>query len=124
MVALAGYLNTRDTGVKEVGEVRRDRSYETSLALARAVAVKLREDPALVHQKAVEHLPGIRANVQGLALNWVDEWAALIGGPDSALEAALLREDEHGADLRSVAPFAGTLTTEERLAALRTVYGK
>jgi hypothetical protein len=102
-------------------DIRRDRSYLNSLALAHAVVRKLSSDSELVQVKAAKNLPLVRSNVRGLALSWVDEWERLLAGPPELIAEALLRDDEHGADMRSVAPFAGTLTQSERIAAFQSV---
>jgi hypothetical protein len=100
---------------------RRDRSHRVGLAVATAVAEKLRAHPDQVIARASSQLPQIRGHVRGLAVDWVDEWARLLDGPLDDLERALTRDDQHGANMRSVAPLAGILTWEERTAALRTV---
>lgn len=99
---------------------RRDRSYNVGLGVATAVAAKLREDPAPIIAKARGQLPRIQEHVRGEAVRWVDEWATLLNGPLDELEHALVRDDQHGASLRSVAPFAGVLDWDERVAALRS----
>lgn len=53
------------------------------------------------------------------ANGWLDEWAALVDGPPERLVEVFPGEDEHKIDLRQVSPFAGALSDEERLAAIR-----
>ena len=53
------------------------------------------------------------------AVGWLDEWQALLDGPPEQLVDVFLGGDEHSVDLRQVSPFAGALSDEERLAAIR-----
>jgi hypothetical protein len=48
-----------------------------------------------------------------------DEWAELIEHPGARLVDVFLGEHEHSVDLRQVSPFAGALSEEERLAAIK-----
>jgi hypothetical protein len=91
------------------------------LALARATASRIRDDPALL-QVGRENLPAIRAHSGGLALNLCDEWEHLIAAGPEAVADALVDPTEHGHDLRQQSPFAGVLTNEERWAAIGSVY--
>jgi len=95
------------------------REVRLNLALHRAVAKKLLEDPDAVTSIAIRNVPKIRANVFGRRPeSLVDEWESLLHGPTGPLIAALLDESEHGIDLRQNSPFAGALTTEERLSVI------
>lgn len=48
----------------------------------------------------------------------LDRWSELIDDGSHAVAAMLLAESEEAADLRQNAPFAGTLTDEQRAAVL------
>ncbi len=88
--------------------------------LHRAVARRLRTNPAAVVTKARANLDRVRQNVSGpRARAWVEDWARALDGPLSALIELCLRQDEYGIDMRQVSPFAGVLTTDERMAAIR-----
>jgi hypothetical protein len=49
----------------------------------------------------------------------VDEWASLLDGDRARLLERMLDGDEHAADLRRLALFAGSLSEAERLLAVR-----
>jgi len=101
----------------------RDSSYRYRLELARAVVEELRKDSDGVRAKALEALPGIRANSKGDALDWMDEWSSLLAGPVEELEAMLLRQDEHGATMRLLSPFENVLSFEQHQQIARAVFG-
>lgn len=90
------------------------------LELHRAVARRLRVDPDPVLRRARVNLDALRRNVSGpRAHEWVNDWALALDGPVPALIDLCVRQDEYGIDMRQVSPFAGVLTPEERLAAIR-----
>ena len=62
----------------------------------------------------------VAANVHGSqARGWVEEWSEALDGPTGQLVDLLVRQDEHGIDMRQVSPFAGVLSDEERGSAIR-----
>jgi hypothetical protein len=66
------------------------------------------------------NLSRMRRSVRGAqAQAWLDEWAELIDDPGPRLIDVFLGEDEHSTDMRQVSPFAGVLTQDERLAAIK-----
>ena len=85
-----------------------------SLALHRAVAEKIRHDPALF-EKARKTLARFRTIfVPGQP--YLAEWESLF---DQGMEAALsmaVEESEHAAIMRKSSPFAGILSVSERQA--------
>lgn len=97
------------------------REERTSWYLHRAVASKLRTGAReQILTIARENLAAMRAGVRGpQAHAWVDEWEKALNGPTSDLIALMLRTDTGGIDLRQVSPFAGALSQDERLAAIR-----
>ncbi|GAA4623117.1 helix-turn-helix domain-containing protein [Cellulomonas oligotrophica] len=95
------------------------REERVSLELHRAVARKMRRDPAEVRAKALANLPKVRENVRGTqAAGWVDEWERALRTSTRAVLELALAQDEHGIDLRQVSPFAGVLTQDERMTAI------
>jgi transcriptional regulator with XRE-family HTH domain len=105
------------THVRPVLERREER---VSLEMHRAVARRLRTDGAAVREKARANLPQVRSSVRGSqAQAWVREWGEALDGPTGDLVDLLVRQDEHGIDMRQASPFAGVLSDEERVAAIR-----
>jgi hypothetical protein len=103
----------------EVALAPQRREERVQLELHRALLGKLIRDHEGVRALAVGNLAKSRAVVRGdQAAGWLDEWQALLDGPPEQLVDVLLGEDEHSVDLRQVSPFAGALSTEERLAAI------
>jgi hypothetical protein len=98
---------------------RRDRTFFVNLEVSRAHAELLRTHPDRVRANARELFPRFRSTVRGMALDWLSEWETLLNGPDDAVIEMLIREDQHGAEMRVNAPFAGLLTSAERAAALQ-----
>jgi hypothetical protein len=88
--------------------------------LHRALLGKLIGDFDGVRKIARRNLARSRSTVRGdQARAWLDEWSDLLDGPPERLVDLLLGTDEHSIDLRQVSPFAGVLSEEERLAAIR-----
>jgi transposase len=54
-----------------------------------------------------------------VAERWLDRWEELLRLPDDELEKAMLADDEEGRDLRQISPFAGALSPEDRLVAMK-----
>ncbi|HEX4445035.1 MAG TPA: hypothetical protein VHZ81_15800 [Galbitalea sp.] len=96
--------------------VRLDRrEHRLGLELHRKIAVKLIEDPRRVLQVGRERLARSRENVQGGAKAWVDEWDALIElGSLGKLIDVMTGTSQRDLDLRSVSPFVGLLSADER----------
>ena len=87
-----------------------------SLAFHRAVAAKLRENPALV-EEALGTID--RWKRLGLARSsWVllDKWRVMLCGPLEELLAKMEEDSDTMQQLRQASPFAGMLTNEERRA--------
>ena len=89
--------------------------------LHRGVARRLlTSDRERILAMARTNLGLLRGNVRGpQAHAWLDRWQAALGGPTADLIALMLSPDTEGVDLRQVSPFAGALTQDERLGALR-----
>ncbi|GEL94816.1 helix-turn-helix domain-containing protein [Cellulomonas composti] len=96
------------------------REERVSLELHRAVARRVRADGPEVREMAKANLEKVSRTVRGpQASAWVREWSEALEGPTGALIDLLVREDEHGVDMRQVSPFAGVLSAEDRVAAIR-----
>jgi len=85
-----------------------------SLALAQAVAAKLRADPRRVIDKARENLERWRARMGELPPA-LAEWDRILRGstPDELI-GILTADTEEGRRLRQSSPFPGVLSPEER----------
>jgi hypothetical protein len=78
----------------------------------RAIANKLREDPALL-EIARENLDRWSAT-NGRSQPYWDAWRKLIDGPRDVLLKVLVEDSETMTALRQATPFAGVLTPAER----------
>lgn len=105
------------THVRPTLERREER---VSLELHRAVARRVRKNGPAVREKARANLSRMSDHVHGSqARSWVRECSEALDGPTGDLVELLVREDEHGVDMRQVSPFAGVLSDDERIAAIR-----
>ena len=84
-----------------------------SLGLHRAIARRLRENPAAVLAQARHCLANMMARQEGLSLP-LREWSVLLDRPVEALLPLLTDPDPWARELRHVTPFAGVLTAAER----------
>ena len=91
---------------------------ERSLALHRAVAEKLRAQPALLG-RAKANLQRWEADASPRVRPVFAEWRSLLDGPFDGLLALLTADDAPATRLRQSSPFAGLLTASERFAILR-----
>lgn len=106
----------RDLDIRPVNRRREDR---VSMALHRAIAAKLLNDPEAVLAVVPENLDRIRSTVRGpAAASWLDAWERLTRGPVDELIAAMLDDTPTGRELRQNSPFAGALSDEERVRAI------
>lgn len=95
-----------------LGLTREDRR---SLALHRVIAARLLADSETVIAKARRNLRVMRrANTDGSADRWFDEWERRLAGPVAGVVEVLVSHDQEARDLRQVTPFAGVLTDDER----------
>ena len=89
-----------------------------SLAIHRAIALKLRHDKTVVLELA-------RTNLNRLikqhphARRLLDEWHRILDRPVESMIESLLDPSQHARDLRHVTPFAGVLSSAERTSVLR-----
>ena len=84
-----------------------------SLALHRAIAKRLREDPDVVLTQARQSLATMTAR-QPEVSHLLREWTVLLARPVEALLPLLTDPDPWARELRHVTPFAGVLTAAER----------
>ena len=84
-----------------------------SIALHRAIAARLREDPERVVRQARRNLKAMVAQ-SPTVLPLLREWRVLLDRPMEALVPLLTNPDEWARELRHVTPFAGVLSAEER----------
>ena len=92
-----------------------DRAAARSLALHRAVARRLGDDPDAVLAVARRNLATMRSvHADGSADRGLDGWATLLDGPVTEIVRALTDESESAHELRQNTPFAGVLSASER----------
>lgn len=89
------------------------REERRSLALHRAIARRLRDDPAGVLAVARRNLVQMAARADG-ASQPLREWSVLLDRPVEALVPLLTDPEPWARELRHVTPFAGVLTAAER----------
>lgn len=95
------------------------REQRLGLELHRTIAGKLIADPDAVLDAGRARLDRLRPTLRGGAISWLDEWARLIDDRDlGGLVTVMLGTSPHDIDLRSVSPFTGLLSAEEREAVL------
>jgi transcriptional regulator with XRE-family HTH domain len=89
-----------------------------SLALHRAIARRLADDPPAVIAQARRNLARMRGRGPE-ATQLLREWDVILDRPVPALLAVLTDPGEWARELRHVTPFAGVLSAAERAAAYR-----
>lgn len=87
---------------------------ERSIWLHRAIAGRLRQDPAAVLAKARANLERLRRVHGPSAAPYVRRWADLLDGPLEDLIATMTADDQPARDIRQCTPFAGVLRPTER----------
>jgi hypothetical protein len=95
----------------------RIRNESHSIALHRAVADRLREDPTLI-ERARARIDAWLAEGR-IHRVYGEAWRRLLTGPLEDLLAMLTRDDDHSRTLRQCSPFAGTLDPQTRWRILR-----
>lgn len=89
-----------------------------SLAYHRAIASRLREEPALL-ERALRRVEAWLVSGE-VHPEYARQWRALLESPIDELCALLERDDEHACTLRSVTPFAGAIDPRTRWQVWRT----
>ncbi|MDX2178460.1 MAG: hypothetical protein SFV18_02630 [Bryobacteraceae bacterium] len=85
-----------------------------SVALHRAIAAKLAQDPELL-EIARDNLRRWRAEA-GRSTHYLEEWSRLLDRPLPELAALIVEDSERMRALRQSTPFAGVLDPKERWA--------
>jgi len=93
-----------------------------SLALHRAIAQHLEQDPAAVLERARQALARMQA-VTSVPSHPIREWSVLLDRPLTALLEVLTDPSPWARELRHVTPFAGVLSTGERAEVFRAFAG-
>jgi hypothetical protein len=95
-----------------------------SIALHKAVVVKLRENPEFVLQKANSNLLKTEKKVTGKSgASWIYDWKNALNGSVENLVKFMLDTSEYANSLRQVSPFAGVLSNKERMTAINSIKG-
>jgi transcriptional regulator with XRE-family HTH domain len=94
------------------------REERRSLALHRAIAARLREDPEPVLAAARGNLARMIASTETTS-QALREWGVLLDRPVEALLPLMTDPDPWARELRHVTPFAGVLTAAERAEVFR-----
>lgn len=89
-----------------------------SLALHRAVAAKLRQNPELF-ERSRQTLQRWRRTVSPSSQPYLETWEALMNQGLEATLAVALEDSERAAALRQSSPFTSVLTHQERFALLK-----
>lgn len=84
------------------------------------VGAKATQRPGELRRLARANLAKMRkTQMAPIAERWVDRWSEIIQLPPHQMADAMLEDSERGRDLRQVSPFAGALTQEERMIAMK-----
>ena len=84
-----------------------------SLALHRAIARRLAENPSATLDHAHRNLD-LMVERNPHAADLLTEWGEILSQPVDTIVATMLSPDQHARDLRKVTPFAGVLTSAQR----------
>jgi hypothetical protein len=90
---------------------------ERSVAYHRAIAARLRREPAIL-DNARRRVAGWLA-AGSSAPPWAERWAAALSGDTASIEAFLVERNALADELRQSSPFAGALDPRERWALWR-----
>ena len=90
-----------------------------ALALFRALAAKLQEDPAVI-ERALNRLT-VLAEQHPHAQRYYSEWNQLLKGDRRHLLETMTSDSEHACALRQESPFAGVIPQAQRAAIFRSV---
>lgn len=100
------------------------REQRVMLALHRALVAELNRNPSRVLEIGRQNISKRYSRQERLSPRycyWLELWETAINeGPDSVTKLAF-SQGELGDDLRQVSPFAGALTQEQRLVALKSL---
>ena len=94
---------------------------DTSLELHRAVAERLRQDPALVERARARVLGWLSDG--SVARPYAEGWQAILAGPVEDIASFLTDSGERARQLRQTSPFAGFLDPRTRWTIWRRLRG-
>lgn len=95
---------------------------ERSLALHRAVAERVRTDPAVLERARARVATWLRDGT--VHREWAEAWRQILEADAEGCARALVERSERMDDLRQVSPFAGALDPRERWGILRRSRGR
>ncbi|MBK5222477.1 MAG: helix-turn-helix transcriptional regulator [Acidimicrobiia bacterium] len=97
-----------------------------SLALGRLTAAEVLRHPeaAIVRARGRLHRQLQDEATSRASRRWLAEWQAVVDRPLIAIVAVLLDPSQRGYEMRQHTPFAGLLSDEERLTAIRSIPGR
>lgn len=99
------------------------RQDKRSLAIHRAIALKLRHDPTTVLKDAQTNLKRLTEQHPHV-IQLLNDWANILDRPVESIIEAMLDPSEHARELRHVTPFAGVLSPTERASVYRRFIGQ
>lgn len=81
---------------------------------------KLRENEESVREMGRAGIERMRRKPRNsIAEQWIDRWEILLNASVEEMERAMLAVDPLASEMRQMSPFAGSLTDEERIIAIR-----
>lgn len=84
------------------------------------VFLRLEENPQEIKALALKNLDRMESKSRApIARSWLRDWRSLINGPIDELRKAMLADTEVARELRQLSPFAGAISQDERLDAIR-----
>lgn len=85
-----------------------------------SVLMKLETDPDEVRDIGLKNLTKMESTPRAsIAKTWIKEWKRLLNGPLDQLRDVMLGDTELARELRQFSPFAGAISQEERMDAIR-----
>ncbi|XAS68557.1 hypothetical protein V3C33_04420 [Micrococcaceae bacterium Sec5.7] len=88
------------------------------------LGLKLHEDDAAVRRIGREGIARMRRTPRSaIALEWISRWEQLLAAPVHVIESAMLEDTPFATELRQMSPFAGALSDDERVIAIRKASG-
>ncbi|UVJ40169.1 helix-turn-helix domain-containing protein [Arthrobacter sp. CJ23] len=84
------------------------------------LALKLRENEESVRELGRAGIERMRRKPRNpIAEQWIDRWESLLDASVEDMERAMLAADPLASEMRQMSPFAGSLSDEERIIAIR-----
>lgn len=96
------------------------REERVSYELHVGVLLKFEEAPHKVRAVALQNLAKMEDSPRApIAESWLKEWKVLVTGPIEHLREGMLADTERAREMRQLSPFAGAISQDERLDAIR-----